>query len=932
MLNKAWPMVSAAAGAADKFTQGAGGSMISAAVQGATIGQMLAPAFGVSPKSMYVIPGGTLAQNPQDYALSNYYATMNMGVAPNTPNWSTVQKGAQQLMALVPNMSRQGAMQAQNAMQQPQTINSALAVGLNLRPGGQLQTPEQQYAQIFNRLTMGGKVDAKTFEAMMAPGGPGQVNLASLGYTPGSDQYLGFMQYSLTRLGMQKQGKSMVDVGTAAGVSAAGLNTPYMSQLQAQSAKSQLESRAEPGLAQAAKNLNQAAASLLKIVGPLGSLFGGAIGGASKMLGPVNDILKLFTGGKFQSGGTVDGPLNKAMLAIVHGGERVITPGMGAEGQSSLGGSCGCGKGFGGFPGLGSIGNVLGDVGGFFKHLLGGIHMPSVGSIPGAGLLGRVGGDIGQWGEDVGQWGKDVGNIPGKAFGAVDRFGRRIGGDVMGAGEHAKHDITNWLKDIPIIGALFGGSVFGAAKGTVEHAKHDITNWLKEVPIIGALFGGSIFGGAKGLVHGAGHRVSGAAHTVGHWGSSLFQGAEHLGSSLLHGVTGLFGHHKKGGDTAIEILSKKLSDIKDTALYSLLTPVPKGSILEALTTGPGGGKPVAPTTPQHQQPAPKQTGPQPSSHKGGISGFLGGLGSALGGLGQQLFGVSPAAAATTTPSAPKTSAAYQWTYQRPTNQAVDLSWMYAGGSSTTQTSSGNGGTPNAGSPASAGGGANATGSSNAQKAYNFLLAKGLTDFQAAGVVGNFVQESHVDPTTAGGGIAQWIGSRWTALTALAKQENKPTSDLGVQLDYLWQELTGPEAGSLSALRASTDVVSAATAFQTSFERAGIPMMQNRIKYAQNILASKGASYARGTQLIARNQLAMLHRGEAVIPAADNYSAMPYNKNGAVGGSGAVHLDFRAGSVVLQVPANATQSQMEDIANQFVKAISKPQLLTAARSQ
>ena len=60
----------------------------------------------------------------------------------------------------------------------------------------------------------------------------------------------------------------------------------------------------------------------------------------------------------------------------------------------------------------------------------------------------------------------------------------------------------------------------------------------------------------------------------------------------------------------------------------------------------------------------------------------------------------------------------------------------------------------------------ATGSSedaldaNEQPAFNFFVGKGLTTYQAAGIVGNLVQESNVSPTAVqsggpGRGIAQW---------------------------------------------------------------------------------------------------------------------------------------------------------------------------------
>jgi hypothetical protein len=91
------------------------------------------------------------------------------------------------------------------------------------------------------------------------------------------------------------------------------------------------------------------------------------------------------------------------------------------------------------------------------------------------------------------------------------------------------------------------------------------------------------------------------------------------------------------------------------------------------------------------------------------------------------------------------------------------------------------------------------------------------------------------------------------------------------------------------------------------------------------------SLARGSQLVARTQLALLHRGEAVVPAADNYSAAPYNRGGAAGGS-STHLNFGPGSVVLQVPAGASQSDMDDLANRFVNAIAKPNIIAGVRSR
>src|ERR1700677_516699 len=58
-------------------------------------------------------------------------------------------------------------------------------------------------------------------------------------------------------------------------------------------------------------------------------------------------------------------------------------------------------------------------------------------------------------------------------------------------------------------------------------------------------------------------------------------------------------------------------------------------------------------------------------------------------------------------------------------------------------------------------------SANNKTAFDYFVSKGLTDDQAAGIVGNLDQESGMDPSIAqygggpGRGIAQWsAGGRW----------------------------------------------------------------------------------------------------------------------------------------------------------------------------
>lgn len=138
-----------------------------------------------------------------------------------------------------------------------------------------------------------------------------------------------------------------------------------------------------------------------------------------------------------------------------------------------------------------------------------------------------------------------------------------------------------------------------------------------------------------------------------------------------------------------------------------------------------------------------------------------------------------------------------------------------------------------------------SGSDNIQQAYNYFVGKGLTDYQAAGIIGNLMQESHVNPADVqangvGHGIAQWSEpGRWDGVVNLAKSEGVDPTNLGVQLDFMWQELGGTYATALTALQATTNVVDATQSFEQNYEAAGDPVMANRISYAQQALATYG---------------------------------------------------------------------------------------------
>ena len=135
---------------------------------------------------------------------------------------------------------------------------------------------------------------------------------------------------------------------------------------------------------------------------------------------------------------------------------------------------------------------------------------------------------------------------------------------------------------------------------------------------------------------------------------------------------------------------------------------------------------------------------------------------------------------------------------------------------------------------------------NDQPAFAYFVGKGLTPFQAAGIVGNLDQESGVDPTAVQGGgpgrgIAQWsVGGRWDTdtndnATAYASMEGQPLLSLQLQLDFIWYELTTFSEYGLTDLQQTTNVTDATIAFETDFEGCGTCDQATRIAYAQNVL-------------------------------------------------------------------------------------------------
>ena len=136
-----------------------------------------------------------------------------------------------------------------------------------------------------------------------------------------------------------------------------------------------------------------------------------------------------------------------------------------------------------------------------------------------------------------------------------------------------------------------------------------------------------------------------------------------------------------------------------------------------------------------------------------------------------------------------------------------------------------------------------------KKAYNYLVNKGLQPHQAAGIIGNLMQESyaHLDSTIENSigavGIAQWLGPRKKSLIKFAKDQGTAHTNFDTQLDFLWNELTTTgdswnRTADKDAFFNSKTAEEAAGIFVSKFERSGEKPgekgYENRVKNAKSV--------------------------------------------------------------------------------------------------
>lgn len=129
-----------------------------------------------------------------------------------------------------------------------------------------------------------------------------------------------------------------------------------------------------------------------------------------------------------------------------------------------------------------------------------------------------------------------------------------------------------------------------------------------------------------------------------------------------------------------------------------------------------------------------------------------------------------------------------------------------------------------------------------------LIARGYSPVQAAAIGGHALQESGGNPASVNSdedahGLLQWRKDRWENLQALAKARGTSPNDPDVQLDFIRQEMAGPEAKAGAAFAAAGDDLPAASAALKQYIRFGDNSDATRLNNAKGLLGMPGIANA-----------------------------------------------------------------------------------------
>lgn len=192
---------------------------------------------------------------------------------------------------------------------------------------------------------------------------------------------------------------------------------------------------------------------------------------------------------------------------------------------------------------------------------------------------------------------------------------------------------------------------------------------------------------------------------------------------------------------------------------------------------------------------------------------------------------------------------------------------------------------------------------SSNEAIDYLVKKGMTPAQAAGVVGNLLQESTLNSgahNKAEGayGLAQWRGSRLSDLQSFAASQGKSIDDVNTQLDFIMHELKGKESKAGQMLFASKTADEAAFNFGKYYERPKT-VEQSRLSYATQSLAQYKPTGSSNVELA---------QGDSSGGTMGGFEIMAASASAADGRSGGQSGGQTTNNIAVQAPAQQNQSQ------------------------
>ncbi len=150
---------------------------------------------------------------------------------------------------------------------------------------------------------------------------------------------------------------------------------------------------------------------------------------------------------------------------------------------------------------------------------------------------------------------------------------------------------------------------------------------------------------------------------------------------------------------------------------------------------------------------------------------------------------------------------------------------------------------------------------NGRTAFDYFVGQGLSPVQAAGIVGNLQGESGqgLNPSAVNKGdgrdgsdsigIGQWNSTRAQGLKDYAASKGASWNDLNTQLEYLHQELKGPESAAYKGLLAAQtpeDAGRAMLAYERPKDWNVAGAHPERGQYAARVFASYGGGQPQGS--------------------------------------------------------------------------------------